>query len=202
MTCQLVYRSTTGVPVYSDFVSSGNVSLRLDLPAANNVVIAVITNTDYIYNGESTRTAHYDYRLQLVTGVTGTASVTTKWFTSVSLAGARTAGAEVGIDMSKYCTHSYQHTQEVAEVQKIINPNTFQMYPNPVAESSNVTLEFANADGEETAIAILTTQGRKVFETVTRDKHYVIESKNLRRGSYIVKISNSKANTTQTLIVQ
>lgn len=202
MTCQLVYRSTTGVPVYSDFVSSGNVSLRLDLPPANNVVIAVITNTDYIYNGESTRTAHYDYRLQLVTGVTGTASVTTKWFTSVSLAGARTAGAEVGIDMSKYCTHSYQHTQEVAEVQKIINPNTFQMYPNPVAESSHVTLEFANAEGEETAIAILTTQGRKVFETVTTDKHYVVESKNLRKGSYIVKISNSKTSTTQTLIVQ
>ncbi|MBL0739821.1 T9SS type A sorting domain-containing protein [Chryseolinea lacunae] len=203
MTCQLVYRTTTGTPVYSQYVSSGNCSLRLDAAPANNVVIAVITNTDYIYNGESTRTAHFDYRLQLVTGVTGTASINTKWFTSATLAGARSVQSEgeVGIDMSKYCTHSYHQTGEVAEVQKIINPAGFLMYPNPVAENKGITLEFINVDGEETSISIFTPQGRKVYETSTRGKNITVESKDIKRGYYIVKVKNTKSNTSQNLIV-
>ncbi len=148
MTCQLVYRSTTGVPVYSQIVSSGNLSLRLDTPPASGVVIAVITNTDHIYNGESSRTTKYDYRLRLVTGATGAASVNTKWYNSATLASARVAGndapGEVGIDMSKYCTHAYHNTREVAEVKRIINPDKFQMYPNPVATNNKVLLEFVN----------------------------------------------------------
>lgn len=203
MTCQLVYRTTTGVPVYSQYVSSGNCTLRLDAPAANNVVIAVITNTDYIYNGESTRTAHYDYRLQLVTGVTGTANINTKWYNSATLATGRSAeeAGEVGIDMSKYCTHSYQHTEEVAEVQKIINPSTALMYPNPVAEQRNLTLEFTNAEREETSIVIVTLQGAKAFETVTTSKNYVVNAGTLKKGTYVVKIKNSKTESSQTLIV-
>jgi hypothetical protein len=201
MTCQLVYRTTTGTPVYSQYVSSGNCSLRLDAAPANGVVIAVITNTDYIYNGESTRTAHYDYRLQLVTGVTGTANINTKWYNSATLATGREASGEVGVDMSKYCTHSFEHTREVAEVKKIINPDQFQMYPNPVAENKKLTLEFINVDGEETSITVVTQQGKVVFETVTKNKNYTIESKDLKKGYYIVKIKNSKSNTSQNLIV-
>ncbi len=85
MTCQLAYRTTTGKPVYSEFVSSGNCTLKLNEAPANGVVIAVITNTDYIYKGEATRTAKYDYKLELVTGVTGTASINTKWYESAKL---------------------------------------------------------------------------------------------------------------------
>lgn len=105
MTCQLVYRSTAGVPVYSQYVSSGQCTIRLDAAPANNVVIAVITSTDYIYNGDATRKKKYDYRLQLVSGVSGAASVNTKWYNSASLSGARVTQDEVGIDWSKYCYH-------------------------------------------------------------------------------------------------
>jgi len=85
MTCQLAYRTTTGKPIYSEFVSSGNCTLKLDSPPANGVIIAVITNTDYAYKGEATRTAKYDYKLGLVTGVTGVASINTKWYESAKL---------------------------------------------------------------------------------------------------------------------
>lgn len=85
MTCQLAYRTTTGKPVYSEFVSSGNCTLKLDEAPANGVVIAVITNTDYAYKGEATRTAKFDYKLGLVTGVTGPASINTKWYESAKL---------------------------------------------------------------------------------------------------------------------
>jgi hypothetical protein len=85
MTCQLCYIATDGTRVYSDIVSSGDCRLDLVKAPANNVVIAVICNTDYIYNGESTRTAHYDYRLQLGTGVTGTADVNQRWYRGANL---------------------------------------------------------------------------------------------------------------------
>ena len=80
MSCQLVYRATDNSVVYSTPVTSGACSLTLTKPVKNNVVIAVICNTDYLYQGESTRTAHFDYRLVLGSGITGTANVNTQWF--------------------------------------------------------------------------------------------------------------------------
>ncbi len=94
MTCQLVYCINAGVPVYSQPVSSGACTLNLTAALASNVVIAVITNTDYIYNGETTRKAHYDYRLRLLTGVTGAANVNTRWYNSATLSLARTGTPE------------------------------------------------------------------------------------------------------------
>jgi hypothetical protein len=111
MTCQLVYRSTTGVPVYSQYVSSGNCKLRLATPPANGVVIAVITNTNYTYNGETTRKTKYDYRLRLVKGISGAASVNTKWYNSATLASGRQAAVKEGPDWSKYCFHALNHQQ-------------------------------------------------------------------------------------------
>lgn len=204
MTCQLVYRTTTGTPVYSQYVSSGTCSLSLSSPPANGVVIAVITNTDHIYNGESTRTAHYDYRLRLVTGVTGTASVNTKWYNSATL-GARQATSVqdvIGVDWSKYCGHSFKHTSEVAEIKKRINPNEFLMYPNPVLSGRNLTLEFPSVDAEKTQITIISLAGSKVFETVTTDPNYSYSTIGLKKGQYIIKIRNSKTNTSQNLIVK
>ncbi len=80
MSCQLCYRTATGQTVYSNPVFGGDCSLKLVQAPANNVVFAVICNTDYIYRGEATRKAHFDYRLQLVTGVTGAADINTKWY--------------------------------------------------------------------------------------------------------------------------
>jgi hypothetical protein len=202
MTCQLVYRNTSGVPVYSNYVSSGSCSITLPSAAASNVVIAVITNTDYIYNGESTRTAHYDYRLRLVAGISGAANVYTKWYNS-ALLGAREATETanvIGVDWSKYCGHSYENKHEVAEVKKIIKSEKFQMYPNPVSENRGITLEFINSEKEETLITVSTYLGNKIFETRTTDKNFVIDK--LKKGYYIVKIKNSKSESTQKLIVE
>lgn len=90
MTCQLVYRTTKGVPVYSQFVSSGNCTINLTDAPASNVVIAVITNTDYVYKGEATRTTKYDYTLDLVEGATGAADINIKWYESAKLSNLKT----------------------------------------------------------------------------------------------------------------
>jgi hypothetical protein len=80
MVCQLVYRATDGSVVYSKPVSRGTCSLRLEKPVKNNVVVAVICNTDYVFKGDETRKKKYDYRLKLGKGITGTADIYTKWW--------------------------------------------------------------------------------------------------------------------------
>jgi fibronectin type 3 domain-containing protein len=83
MTCQLVYRAADGSAVYGQPVSSGTCSIRLDKAARNNVVIAVITSTDFVYAGDSSRKTKFDYRLTLGTGLTGAADVNTKWYQTI-----------------------------------------------------------------------------------------------------------------------
>jgi hypothetical protein len=203
MTCQLVYRTTTGVPVYSTPVSSGACTLNFTKGApASNVVIAVITNTDYIYGGEATRKAHYDYRLRLVSGVTGTANVNTKWYNSATLSSARTDGSEpaatVGIDWSKYCSLDVPATR----ITGTSNLVKMQVYPNPAPLSSRVTLDFMNEGNEKTTISLFTIDGAKVMESNTTGMRFVIESKFLKAGTYLVKIKNTRTDQTQKLVVQ
>ena len=164
-------------------------------------MIAVITNTDYIYSGETTRKAHYDYRLRLVTGVTGAASVNTKWYNSATLSSARTETepvTAVGIDWSKYCSLDVPATRTVGNSSLV----KMQMYPNPARLSSRVTLDFLNESSEKTTITLFNIQGAKVMEASTTSMRYVIESKFLKAGTYLVKIKNTKTDQTQQLIVQ
>ena len=80
MSCQLVYRATDGTVVYSAPVARGTCCLTPPKPIKNNVVIAVICNTDYLFKGEETRKAKFDYRLALNSGITGTADIYNKWW--------------------------------------------------------------------------------------------------------------------------
>lgn len=79
MSCQLVYRDTSGQVRYSTPVSSGVCSIPLQ-NVLNNVVIAVVCNTDYVFQGDSSRTNKFNYTLTLGTGVSGTANIYTQWF--------------------------------------------------------------------------------------------------------------------------
>jgi hypothetical protein len=80
MRMQLAYWAEDGTAVYSQPTESGQLCLRLDKPPKDGVVIAVVSNTDYIYEGDATRRAKYDYSVEMVEGVTSTADRTTKWF--------------------------------------------------------------------------------------------------------------------------
>jgi hypothetical protein len=86
MSCQLVYRASDNTVVYSKPVASGTCSLTppVGKPIKNNVVVAVICNTDYAYNGESSRMNKFDYRLRIsgvgTAGVSAPAAIATKWY--------------------------------------------------------------------------------------------------------------------------
>jgi len=76
MSCQLVYRDTGGAVHYGSPVSGGDCSIALS-NVQNNVVVAVIANTDYIYDGG---TAKYAYTVTLGAGIAGKADIYTRWY--------------------------------------------------------------------------------------------------------------------------
>jgi hypothetical protein len=86
MGLQIAYRATDGTPIYSVPVLGNNTTvLNLSKPAQGNVVFAIVTNTDYDYQGEVTRTTHHDYRLRLDGGVSGAADPYTRWYSDFNL---------------------------------------------------------------------------------------------------------------------
>ncbi len=80
MRFQLAYRAADGTAVYSEPVESGESCLNLAKAPKNGVVVGIATSTDYVYNGETTRKAKYDYRVHLLEGVTGTAPLYDKHY--------------------------------------------------------------------------------------------------------------------------
>ena len=80
MRLQLVYRAEDGSAVYGKPVANGEACLDLQKRPKNGVVIAVVSNVDYKYDGEETRTRKYNYRIQLIEGVSGTASIYDKHY--------------------------------------------------------------------------------------------------------------------------
>lgn len=80
MNCLLCYRDIFGKTIYSAPVDSGICALKLQSPPANDVVFAVITNTDYEYNGEETRKSHFDYRLKIDTALIVPAHTHKRWY--------------------------------------------------------------------------------------------------------------------------
>ena len=81
MVCMLCYRTKRGRIYYSQPVNGeGDVIMKLKEEPANNVVIAVVCNTDYIYKGEETRKKHFDYRLKMGENMYQPAKAQLKWY--------------------------------------------------------------------------------------------------------------------------
>lgn len=80
MRLQLVYRAEDGSAVYGRPVAEGQACLSLRKRPKNGVVVAVVSNTDYLYNGDDSRTRKYDYHLRLIDGVSGSAPLYSKYY--------------------------------------------------------------------------------------------------------------------------
>ncbi|MCA9239807.1 MAG: hypothetical protein KDA37_06395, partial [Planctomycetales bacterium] len=155
MSLQLVYRDTDGVIHYSDPVASGTASMPVS-NVLNNVVVAVVCNTDYVYEGEQTRTAKFDYRLGLGAGVTGTAEIYTKWwdwnpdtYTITASAGANGAISPSGpvvVDNGAVQTFTFAPAPGYAVDRVFLNglpvgsPSSYTL--NPVLGNSSVSVTF------------------------------------------------------------
>ncbi|HNW50380.1 MAG TPA: T9SS type A sorting domain-containing protein [Prolixibacteraceae bacterium] len=80
MKCQICYRDILGNAVYGAPVDSGLCAVSLAIPPANDVVIAVVSNTDFVFEGAETGKKHFDYRLQIDTNLVTPAHTQKRWY--------------------------------------------------------------------------------------------------------------------------
>jgi len=201
MTCQLCYRATDGTPVYSHPVSSGECRLSLEKPAANGVVIAVICNTDYVYEGEETRMAHFDYRLQLVEGIEGKASIYRKWYDYKSVI------TDVTDPVEPFPTEGATIYDDVTGANTIpVNKKSFssKVYPNPITANDILNIDF---DGKSTGtkeVRIISANGSVLFKMkgITDVNYKIPIEGHLKSGIYFVNVLANNVSDTQKIIIQ
>jgi hypothetical protein len=132
MTLSLCYRTEDGVAVYGEPVSKGTAVIKMEGKPANSVVIAVISNTDYIYEGETTRKAHFDYRVELGEGTIETADIYTMWFDYA---------LEPPVVEPRFSKGVY--TLPVLGTEEM---QSLEIYPNPVHRNGVITIKSSNTD--------------------------------------------------------
>jgi len=177
MTCQLAYRTRDGQTVYSSPVFGGDCSLSIDQPPANNVVFAVITNTDYLYLGEVTRKAHYDYRLKLVEGVRGTADVNKQWY-----------------DWTKTIEPIVVSDNKVNEPKLLI-------YPNPLQHGQSLNFRYENQIDENIQVKVMSISGRMVWSGKVASNGELPAGIFPIPGIYFISFNNNSGRTVHKIII-
>jgi hypothetical protein len=178
MTCQLCYRSADGQAVYGNPVFGGECSLRLDKEPANGVVFAVVCNTDYIYKGEETRTAHYDYRIKLVEGVTGTADVNIKW---------------------------YQWDRDLTSstaVEYVSRADDVTVWPNPVSRHESITVKPETETSGPVSVEIWNLSGVLVHREILSEGNMVSMSDVPAAGLYFLVTATESGKTISRIVVR
>lgn len=177
MTCQLCYRTRQGVIRYSQVVNSGECRLALDVAPANGVVIAVIANTDYIYEGEVTRTTKHDYRLQLVKGVTSTAAVNRKWF---------------------------DWTLTIADLEpvKSSEPAAFELFPNPMVKGQSLNVDLGGSQSKPLRLSVRDVSGRLIHSDIVKENTVLDHQAFKQSGIYLVSLEGDGIREVRKLIVE
>nr|WP_321451195.1 T9SS type A sorting domain-containing protein [uncultured Carboxylicivirga sp.] len=182
MSCQLCYRATDGTVVYGEPVLGGECSLNIDKPAANDLVIAVICNTDYIYEGEQTRKAHFDYRLQLGDGVKERANWNLRWYQYDK------AISNVALPTS---------IKKDADALQMLS-----VYPNPVKSGEEVKISFSNEDASDAYVKVYNIGGGLVLTSKTNSSEMKLSTSQLKKGIYILSVESAGNTDTYKLIIQ
>lgn len=200
MTCQICYRATDGAPVYSKPVSSGTCSLKLDKMPANNVVIVVVCNTDYIFKGEETRMAHFDYRLQLMEGVEGKASVYRKWYDYNSTI------TDVTDPSEDFPTEGPISNPKTSSNKISVDKNIFEanLFPNPIKSDEVLKIDFTSFEESEKEIRILDARGTPLFclKGIEETKFELPLEDRLIKGVYFVNIQSKEGSNTLKFMVK
>lgn len=201
MTCQLAYRAKDGTPVYSKPVSNGSCKLKLDKAPANGVVIAVICNTDYIYEGEETRKAHFDYRLQLVEGIEGRASVYQKWYDYSS------SIINVPDPLEPFPTEGPLYGSNVTtgavNISVDENESSSFVYPNPIAGNDVLKIVFKDNLSAQKEVRIIDAKGTVLYfqKGIVEELFRIPLERHLKQGIYFVSVITDERNDTHKFLV-
>lgn len=189
MECQLAYRSKRGKVYYSQPVQgAGEVSMELTDVPANNVIIAVVCNTDYIYKGEATRKAHYDYRLKMVENAYQPASSNYKWYNYRGLV------IDKNFDKNDYVSVDPLEEEAVRF--------GFTLDKTRVKAGEAVNIEFTGASQWMVQVRLCGMDGRVVYaQSLLRDGAYHIPA-DVEPGMYVLQAQNGGEKASVKVIVE
>ena len=160
MVCMLCYRTKTGRLYYSHPVEGeGDVMMELQDVPANNVVIAVVCNTDYIYKGEQTRKQHYDYRLKMGRGIYQPAKAQLKWYNYRSV------------------IRDQEFQTGIADTRSDLQPARFSLTPGRtvVARGGRLPLRIAAAQQLQVQVRLYSAGGKlAASQSLLRDGDFLI----------------------------
>lgn len=189
MVCMLCYRTKRGKIYYSQPVEGeGDVLMQLQEAPANNVVIAVVVNTDYIYKGEETRKQHFDYRLQMGENIYQPAKAQLKWYNYRSTI-RDTEFIQSGIDAAS------ANVEPSARF-------TIKPARTVVSRGERVPLHIAAASQLQVPVRLYNQAGQLVCsQSFMRDGDYEIPA-NLVPGVYVMQGMNGNESATVKIIVK
>lgn len=188
MVCQLCYRTKRGKIYYSQPVDGeGEVAMTLKDEPANNVVIAVICNTDYIYENDETRKRHFDYRLKMGENVYQPAKAQIKWYMHTNKLSDPTFTKPTGIE-----------GVEMDEAAKF-KLNVAQTIVQP-GESLPIHLQAVSR--YQVPVVLCSATGKVVHtQSFMRDGNFEIPGQ-LSAGLYVLTAYNGKEKSSVKLIVK
>jgi len=180
MSLQLCYRTKEGKTIYSQPVYAGDCTISFGQgQPANGVIFAVICNSDYIFQGESTRTAKFNYKIKLGEGAISTASVNKNWW-----------------DWKAAISENLSVADNPG------SPSDFIIYPNPTNVSSLINIKLPNIDSGTFGLKITNIQGQIIFEKENYNPEEQYYTGGLSQGIYFVTIESQKFKQTKKIIVK
>lgn len=188
MECQLAYRSKRGKVYYSQPVQgAGEVSIELTDVPANNVIIAVVCNTDYIYKGEATRKAHYDYRLKMMDNAYQPAGSNYKWYNYRGLV----------VDKN-FNRDDYVSVAPIEEVTKF----GFTTDKTRVKAGETLNISFTGASQWMVQVRMFAMNGRNVYnQSLLRNGAYYIPA-DVEPGVYVLQAQNGREMASVKIVVE
>lgn len=192
MVCQLAYRTREGKCHYSEPVyGEGEVAMQLKEVPANNVVLAVVCNTDYNYGGESTRKARYDYRLGMGKNAYCPASEQVKWYDY------QNTYKDPTFDEKQYTTGISEVEAESTEAKFGIKADKYI-----VKAGNDLYLSFTNADANVIPVQLYSLSGQLLLnQSMVRDGNITIPSF-ATPGVYVLRASTKKEKASVKIIVK
>ena len=188
MECQLAFRSKRGKVYYSQPVQgAGEVTIELADVPANNVIIAVVCNTDYIYKGEATRKAHYDYRLKMMDNAYQPASSNYKWYNYRGL-----------IVDKNFDKNDYVSVDPIEEQVKF----GFTTDKQVVKAGETLNISFTGASQWMVQVRMFAMNGRNVYnQSLLRNGAYYIPA-DVEPGMYILQAQNGREMASVKIVVE
>lgn len=116
----------------------------------------------------------------------------------------RSAYEDVLIDMVGFINRQLEISNSLSSNNIILNTSPLFTYPNPVKQGNNITVQSDEFHQKEVKIEIKNYLGQSVFNesTYPSSNNIVIKTNRLKKGNYIIKVTNNNNLKIQKIIIE